>query len=270
MDAEISVPISPRLSACTNLLLGSPERCALFLDVDGTLLDLAVTPDRVVVPDGLTSVLQRLQRTLGGAVAVNTGRMISTIDGLLHPLRLAASGVHGAELRFSPDLPIERVEAKLPEALLVSLYALAAQFPGVIVETKGAGLSIHYRLVPDAEQPILTALHRSLDLDIGLFKILSGKKLFEVLPCGHSKATGLAALSRQDAFRNRIPIMIGDDVGDEVAFSAVEAMNGVALRVAGEHFGAELADFAGPRAVVRWLDQLAHRFAVLERSAARA
>lgn len=270
MEAEISAPISPRLSACTNLLLASPDRCALFLDVDGTLLELAVTPDRVVVPDGLVGILQRLQRTLGGAVAVNTGRMIGRIDDLLQPLRLAASGVHGAELRLRPDKAIERVEAKLPEALLVSLYALAAQFPGVIVEAKGAGLSIHYRLAPDAEQPILTTLKLALDDQSGAFEILPGKKLFEVLPAGLSKATGLAALLRQSAFRNRVPIMIGDDVGDEAAFAAAEAMNGIALRVAGEHFGAEAADFAGPRAVVRWLDQLAHRFAVLERSTARA
>src|SRR5690606_4106605 len=103
MVAETIVPISPRLSACTNFMLGNPTACALFLDVDGTLLELAPTPELVQVPTGLISLLQRLHRNLDGAVAIITGRVLGDIDHILRPLRLAGSGIHGAELRKGPD-----------------------------------------------------------------------------------------------------------------------------------------------------------------------
>src|SRR5688572_25647108 len=108
MTAETIQQFRPRLSACTSTILASPRSCALFLDVDGTLLDLAATPKSVRVPDGLIAILQRLSLAFDGAVAIITGRLISEIDLLLSPLRLAASGVHGAELRKAPDREIER------------------------------------------------------------------------------------------------------------------------------------------------------------------
>jgi trehalose 6-phosphate phosphatase len=264
MVAETTAPISPRLSACTNFVLGNPRACALFLDVDGTLLDLAPTPELVRVPEGLIPLLQRLHHSLDGAVAIITGRVLGDIDHILRPLRLAGSGVHGAELRIGPDAEIERVKAQLPDDLLIQMRALANAFPGVIVEPKGPGLAVHYRLAPSAEPVVLAALEDSLQRHAGAFEILRGKKLFEIVPSGLSKGTALAALANLPAFRNRVPIMVGDDIGDEAAFSVAEGMKGFALRVAGEHYGDDRADFAGPRAVGRWLEQLAHRLSVIE------
>ena len=99
MTAEAIPTFRPRLSACTSQILANPRSCALFLDVDGTLLDLAATPKSVRVPDGLIATLQRLTLAFDGAVGIITGRLISEVDLLLAPLRLTASGVHGAELR---------------------------------------------------------------------------------------------------------------------------------------------------------------------------
>jgi trehalose 6-phosphate phosphatase len=264
MTAETIQQFRPRLSACTSTILASPRSCALFLDVDGTLLDLAATPKSVRVPDGLIAILQRLSLAFDGAVAIITGRLISEIDLLLSPLRLAASGVHGAELRKAPDREIERVTAALPSDVVQSMRKLALDIPGVIAEPKGAGLAIHYRLAPHAKGKILEALETSLDKHAGAFELLPGKRLFEVIPSGLSKGTALAALAALPAFRGRTPIMVGDDVGDEAAFAAAEGMQGHALRVAGEHYSPETADFAGPRAVVAWLDHLSRRLAATE------
>lgn len=264
MVAETTVPISPRLSACTNFMLGNPRACALFLDVDGTLLELAPTPELVQVPDGLIPLLQRLHYSLDGAVAIITGRILGDIDHILRPLRLAGSGIHGAELRKGPEFDVERVQARLPDDLLADMRALAASVPGIIVEPKEPGLAVHYRLAPSAEPVVLAALQTALERHAGVFEILRGKKLFEIVPSGLSKGTALASLAKLPAFRNRVPVMIGDDIGDEAAFSVAESMNGFALRVAGEHYGDDRADLAGPRAVVRWLEQLAHRLTVIE------
>lgn len=265
MTAETIPTIQSRLSVCTSSIVANPRAHGLFLDVDGTLLDLAATPTSVRVPDGLIAILQRLTLAFDGAVAIVSGRMISEIDLLLAPLRLVASGVHGAELRTAPEREIERVTASLPADVVQAMRALSLEIPGVIAEPKGPGLAVHYRLAPHAKARILSALEASLDRHAGAFELLPGKRLFEVVPSGLSKGTALAALAKLPAFRDRIPIMVGDDIGDEAAFAAAESRRGIALRVAGEHYSEEFADFAGPGSVVSWLDQLSRQIAPAER-----
>lgn len=270
MTVETKPTFRPNLSVCTSAILANPRAYALFLDVDGTLLDLAATPTSVRVPEGLISVLQRLTLTFDGAVAVITGRLISEIDGLLSPLRLTASGVHGAEMRTGPDREIERVTAMLPSDVVQSMRKLALAIPGVIAEPKGPGLAIHYRLAPHAKADILTSLKASLDKHAGAFELLPGKRLFEIVPSGLSKGTALAALSKLPAFGGRIPVMIGDDIGDEAAFAVAEGLHGFALRVAGEQYDDDVADFATPSSVINWLDQLTRRAASFEKPASGA
>lgn len=264
MVAERIPPFRPRLSACTDSLLENPSAFALFLDVDGTLLELAATPKSVRIPDGLNDLLQLLTKRLDGAVAIISGRLISEIDQIVYPVVLPASGVHGAELRRGPDGDIERISPALPEKVVASVRKLALRFPGVIAEPKGPGLAVHYRLAPHAEADILVALQAILDTHAGAFALLPGKRLFEILPAGLSKGTALAALSGLPAFRGRVPIMIGDDIGDEAAFAVAEGMGGFGLRVAGEYYGEDMADFSGPHAVMSWLDQIAHRLTLSE------
>ncbi|HML41443.1 MAG TPA: trehalose-phosphatase [Hyphomicrobium zavarzinii] len=257
MVAERIPPLRPRLSTCTNSILANPGAFALFLDVDGTLLELAATPRSVRVPDGLSDLLGQLTRRLDGAVAIISGRLISEIDQILSPLKLTASGVHGAELRKAPDSDIERVTPVLPLEIVEEMRRLAARIPGVIAEPKGPGLAIHYRLAPHAEADILAVIEDFLDRHAGAFELLPGKRLYEIIPSGLSKGTALAALASLPAFRGRVPIMIGDDIGDETAFAAAEGMKGFGLRVAGEHYHEEMADFSGPRSVLTWLERIA-------------
>lgn len=256
--ADRTPSFSHRLSACTSGILSNPRGFALFLDVDGTLLDLAATPKSVRVPEGLIGVLQRLSLSFDGAIAIVTGRQISEIDLLLSPLKLTASGVHGAEMRAAPERDIERVTATLPPDVVQAMRKLSLAIPGVIAEPKGPGLAIHYRLAPDAGPEILSALEASLEAHRGALEILPGKRLFEVIPAGLSKGTALASISKLQSFRGRVPIMIGDDIGDEAAFAVAEGLDGFGLRVAGERYGDDEADFAGPGSVVNWLDQLCH------------
>lgn len=71
----------------------------LFLDVDGTLLDLADTPDGVEVDDSLGPMLERLQDAAGGAVALVSGRPIADVDALLGTEQFPVAGLHGSEVR---------------------------------------------------------------------------------------------------------------------------------------------------------------------------
>ncbi len=248
-----------RLEECTRIARARPRECALFLDMDGTLLDLAATPHAIRVPEGLVELLQRLADGLEGALAIITGRRIAELDLVLSPLRLAASGVHGAEMRYQPNGEVEQLIPELSDDIVQSLTRFARRTPGAFAEPKGPGLAIHYRLAPTAGPVIGAELARFRERHLGQFEIWPGQKVFEVIPSGFSKGTAVTALAARAPFKGRVPIMIGDDIGDLPAFKAAERLNGFGLRVASENFGSKGADFDGPRSVRAWLAGLAER-----------
>jgi trehalose 6-phosphate phosphatase len=252
---RIGTPLSP----AAEILAGNPDRCALFLDVDGTLLDIAPTPAEVVVPAGLPELLVRVEKGLGGALAILTGRQLTEIDALLAPAQFVGGGVHGAELRTSLGGPITRVATALPEPLVAKLTALAGRLPGIIAEPKGPGLAIHYRKNPDLKGVVEAEIRALIAQYPDDLVLCPGRKLFEVIPEGHSKGTALETLAALPGFSGRMPVMIGDDVGDEPALAAAERLGGVGLRVAGGHFGRTDVDLPGPKGVTAWLETLAER-----------
>src|SRR6478672_7427526 len=122
---------------------------ALFLDVDGTLIDIAARPDDVRVPVGLVADLAHLSRRLDGALAFVSGRTIAILDLLFEPLRLPAAGAHGGELRFAPGQgPVLQVGGALSGRLRGALGNLAASHAGVLAEDKLVGFAVHYRANP--------------------------------------------------------------------------------------------------------------------------
>jgi trehalose 6-phosphate phosphatase len=246
-----------RLEICTGLLRSSPDNCALFLDIDGTLLDLAETPSRIVIPDGLVRLVTKLRARLGGALAINSGRRIVETDGILSPLSVVASGVHGAELRRVPEGPIEQLQPELSVEFVKSLENLLRMIPGALVEPKGSGMAVHYRLASEVAGPeIGETLHRFLASYEGALSIRQGKKVYEIIPSAISKGKALTTLAALSPFEGRIPIMIGDDIGDVPAFQAAERLEGFGLKVAGESFPTDKVDFMGPHHVRSWLSSL--------------
>jgi trehalose 6-phosphate phosphatase len=237
-------------------LLDNPDRHALFVDIDGTLLEMAPAPDAVCVPPALLGVLEELIARLGGAVALLTGRRIASADRLFQPLRLIASGVHGTELRAERGGGIVMLAPPLPPAIVAQVDALGGIADGILVERKGAGMAVHYRHAPHLQRRLAAELGAIVASCPGLV-VREGRMVLEIGPSGYSKGTALALLHARAPFAGRRPVMIGDDVGDESALSEAERRGGVALRVAGEHFNGAMADFAGVRAVHAWLAALA-------------
>jgi trehalose 6-phosphate phosphatase len=251
--------VEERSSLAAKVLGGNPARFALFLDVDGTLLDIAATPNEVVVPSQLAPLLARISKGLDGALAVLSGRQLAEIDTILAPLMLVGAGVHGAELRTAPGAPIVRVAMSLPGSLVDHALDIANDMPGIIAESKGPGLALHYRKSPEL-QPVLEArLRLLLSRYADELVLCPGRKLFEIIPAGHSKGTALETLLKLPAFAERLPVMIGDDVGDVPALSAAQRLGGFGLRVAGEQFPPSAADLHGPASVLEWLERLVNR-----------
>lgn len=238
-----------------------PAQWALFLDIDGTLLDMAPTPDAVFVPPGLVRTLKRVVQGFEGAVALSTGRRISGADRLFAPLKLVTSGVHGTEVRTLPGGDTMMLVPPVSSELVQAVNAVTQISAGVLVEQKGAGLAVHYRNAPEARR----ALEIELERIVGRwedFVLCPGRKVLEILPKGYSKGTALEWLMRLPPFHGRRPIMIGDDHGDEAALVAAQRFGGIGLTVAGEHFGNACTDFEGPASVRAWLATLARKLEV--------
>ncbi|HEY1862441.1 MAG TPA: trehalose-phosphatase [Roseiarcus sp.] len=232
---------------------------ALFLDVDGTLLDLAARPEDVVTPAGLVSTLAGAERKLAGALALISGRSIDDIDRLFAPLRLRVSGVHGAEIRFDPDSSTTpTTAADLPQSLFDALSRAVEPFPGVLVENKRFSFTVHYRLAPSAERPLRDIVKQLVDSTPTAVDIMDAHCAIEIKSPCFDKGGAIAAFLSNSTFHGRTPIFIGDDTTDESGFALVSARGGFAYSVGRPRPGA-IGAFSGPGAVRGWLAEFAER-----------
>lgn len=222
---------------------------AIFLDFDGTLVEIAPRPDAIRVPPSLPDLLQRLAAVTEGATALLSGRTIETLDRFLAPACLPAAGGHGAELRRSGAGPIEqRGFPPVPHAWLTEAEALADAHPGAILERKPAGFTLHARACPEA-LPVFAEAMAACVSGHPDFSLLDAHMAVEVRPAGADKGRALMALMQAPPFAGRIPVFVGDDVTDEDAIAAAASLDGIGLRV-DEAFGS-------PEGVRAWLDEIA-------------
>jgi trehalose 6-phosphate phosphatase len=212
------------------------ERPAFLLDLDGTLIDLAATPDAVIVPPALPGLLRRLRARHDDAVAIITGRPIEAVDALLGDAPFAVAGEHGAAIRTAPGKAIARgLLPVLPEAAIARAAEVVARFPGALLERKAHGMALHYRQAPEAEATLRDAA-AAMVAAWPEFSLLRGSMTWEVRPAGVHKGVAVRALMQSPPFAGRVPVFIGDDVTDEDAIAAAAALGGAGLRVA-EAFG---------------------------------
>jgi trehalose 6-phosphate phosphatase len=234
--------------------LADPHSTAIFLDIDGTLLDIAPTPLDVMVSDELRATLASLFATFGGAVAFVSGRPIAEMDRLFHPLRLAAIGGHGAEIRFTPESATRRSKiASLDDDLRAAFARIGRIGDGVIIEDKGYSLAIHYRLAPQLGGEIMKAVTDVCKNErCDSLEVLPGKLVIEIKPGGYDKGTGLREMMSVPPFTGRKPIFVGDDVTDNAAFAVLPDFDGAGFSVGGVVPGTSF-NFDGPQDVRRWL-----------------
>ena len=240
------------------MFIEDPASTAFFLDLDGTLVDIASEPQLVTIPPDLPPLLSRLSERLGGALAIISGRTIKEVDHFLHPLRLPVAGVHGAEMRNEVDGEVLLTVGPLDPEVEAAVNRLSALGPGVLIENKVHTIAVHFRLAPSAEPEIEAELRKIVAGTADHFILAPGRCVIEVVPRHVAKGTALEAFMATRAFQGRRPIMIGDDLPDESALAAAERLGGRGLRVAGEHFR-EGADLNGPAEVRAWLEQIASR-----------
>lgn len=214
-----------------NLLRSSAADWALFLDIDGTLLDLADTPDGIAVPPALPQQLDQLSRKLGGAVALVTGRALPYADKLFTPYRFPIAGLHGAELR-RVDGRIEQAEPTAQfEALKAELRNETSGFDGVLIEDKGAAVAAHYRLAPQRQAELEPLMETFLAKAGEDWTLQRGKMVLEIRPASADKGHAVETFLSDAPFAGRLPIAIGDDITDEAMFHVANRLGGHSIRV---------------------------------------
>jgi trehalose 6-phosphate phosphatase len=209
-----------------------PQKCwALFLDLDGTLLDIAETPGEVTVPVGLLANLEQIEKWLGGALAIVSGRELAELQTLLAPLDLFLAAEHGAILH-TPDCRLPRIVSArpVPQHLLDEIRSGCAQWPGVLVEIKSYGIAVHYRNALERRGNIEVLLSEVAGRDAS-YTIVPGRMVFELRHRDVNKGRAVDQLMQCPAFVDRVPVFVGDDVTDEDGIRQVEILGGLGLRV---------------------------------------
>lgn len=231
---------------------------ALFLDVDGTLVEIAATPEAVRIPEHAIRVLADLQRKLNGAVALVSGRSIAELDGLFGPLRLPAAGIHGAERRNVSGTVYRRENGASLEPARQLLAAFSAAHAGVLVEDKGLALALHYRGAPELETGARRVATDALAAVGPAFCVQEGKKVVEIKARSNGKGDAIAAFMREPPFHGRVPVFIGDDLTDEDGFDVVNRLGGHSIGVGLDRNSSARWRITNERDVLSWLEHRAH------------
>ncbi len=222
---------------------------ALFLDLDGTLLEIAPTPDAVTVPEDLATDLAAASVVLGGALAIVSGRVLSEADALLAPLRLPGAGEHGAIVRL-PNGAVDEIDAKVPDAWVEQLMQTAAKHRNILIERKTHSVVVHYRMADRLESFFRHVCRDLIGSRYDEFEVLEARKALEIRPRTMTKARAVDRLMELAPFAGRRPMFVGDDVTDRDGFAAARKRGGEGLDVY-EHFAGR------PFEVRQWIKAIA-------------
>jgi len=234
------------------------NKYAFFLDIDGTLIEPAPYPEMVAVDADLLELLNDLAMCSGDAVALVSGRRISTLDILLEPLRFPTAGLHGFERRNAAEVVVRRA---VPSRRTIAdarrlMQQLLARNRHLVLEDRNFALALHYGRVPHLESAVIRDVKSIADLVGGGLGVRQGRLVVELSPSGVSKATAIAEFMSEPPFKGRWPLYLGDYSPDEPAFEWVNAAGGlsVAVNVTGATAaGAQLRTVSEARAWVRGL-----------------
>lgn len=231
---------------------GLLANASLFLDFDGTLVEIADTPDAVAVGAGVSPLLVRLSDALAGRIAIVSGRPVREVRALLAPAQLAVAGSHGLEIAAADGTVSAPDRPAALDAALAAAEAFATAHPGALVEDKPFGVGLHYRRAPGAAAAV-AALAEELAAAHDL-TVQHGKMVAELRLPGRDKGSAVEMLMAEPRRLRTVPVFVGDDVTDEAGFAAAAAMGGAGVLVGPPRATAATWRVDGVAAALAWLD----------------
>jgi trehalose 6-phosphate phosphatase len=229
---------------------------AVFLDVDGTLLDIAARPELVRVPNELPALIARVAEERQGALALISGRPLAELDWLFRPWQGAAAGLHGVERRRANgvlDGDLDSVTAEALDRIRPLLAALARSDGRLIFEDKGGTVALHYRAAPERESEIRASSEALLCAAAAQLRLIAGKMVVEFQPLHVNKGRAIAAFLGELPFLGRLPVFVGDDTTDEDGFAEIRRRGGIGVRVGPPRETSATHGLPSVAAVLDWL-----------------
>lgn len=229
------------------------RQIALFLDFDGTLVEIAPSPEDVKLDRRVAPALDALRLKLGGALALVSGRPIAFLDEMLVPYQFDIAGLHGAQIRMGGAL---RTQSEAPDSMneaLRDLVRFANSHVGIIVEDKRISVALHWRLAPTLKDEALALMRRTAAKMGPGVRLQEGKSVAEIVPANASKGGAIAWLMAMPTYAARLPVFIGDDITDEDGFKTVNAMGGLSVRIGVDRESHAMHRLASPTALRRIL-----------------
>lgn len=227
------------------------DGAALFLDFDGTLVDLAATPDSIRVSPELGPLLQRLRGRLDGRLAIVSGRSLADLERHVPASGIAFSGSHGLELRLADGTGVPLSVPIGLDDVHARVAAFAAKAEGLLVEDKPAGIALHYRLAPDWAERAADFMG-ALAAERG-WAVQAGNMVVELRPSGATKGDALKAFMTEPKFTAARPVFVGDDLTDEHGFAAAAGLGGAGILVGPPRESAARYRLDSVAAVAEWL-----------------
>ena len=254
MPASTPLPAPP--------LPAAHEAWALFLDVDGSLIDFADRPERVHVGKTLTGLLSQLHVALGGALALVSGRPIEDLLHLFGAPPWAMAGVHGLQLRHTDgarrDIELDHAEQ---QRLRHAVDSLAVKVPHVMLENKGIAIALHDRS-GDPGMRALREASEALLKELPDYELQLGHRVIEIKPAGMDKGQAVAELLARPPFQGRMPVYVGDDFTDEHGFATANLENGISIRVGQREPSLAQYTLSSPASVQAWLARVLNALGV--------
>jgi trehalose 6-phosphate phosphatase len=225
-------------------------RPALFLDFDGTLVDIAASPDAIEVPGDLAGRIARLDDRLDGRVALISGRSLDDVERHLGELSWCRAGSHGVDCRRPDGKPVGREARTLPGVIGDALEAFS-RAEGLVYEAKPHGGALHFRARPDAGDRA-----RSFAADLARHhgcEVKIGKGVVELVEPGADKGAAVRAFMGLPEFAGALPIFVGDDLTDEDGIAAATTLGGFGVVVGDRQDTAARYRLGTVREVHAWL-----------------
>lgn len=246
MQHPMSLPVPPQLATLTG-----EGPVALFLDFDGTLVDIAPTHDSIHVPSGMSGALEKLSASLDKRLALVSGRSLDNLALHLGSIAVAQAGSHGADSRLADGRRVGAEPRTMPKGVVDALQRVADAYEGASLETKSHGAALHFRAKPELEPEILKAADAlAVEYDLATKR---GKCVVELLADRANKGIAVSALMREPPFAQALPVFIGDDVTDEDGFAAVIELGGFGILVGASRETKACYRLAAPQDVHHWL-----------------
>ncbi len=236
----------------------SGKRLLLGLDFDGVLAPIVGVIPNAAAGRPIQRILRSLVQKKKIKIAIVTGRRLGQIKEKLPIEGLAYSGNHGLEIeegRFKFLHPKAKLAEKIVPDLADRLEIALAGCPRAEVERKEISLSMHTRRCTPK------AAHRAERITLGMVKTLSrhirthtGKRVVEIQPnVEWNKGDAFEILHKRIG---GIPIFLGDDFGDEPAFSVSNAKGGFGVRVSPRKETNARYCIPSQRGVLRFLERI--------------